>query len=72
MCQLDANYSANIRGVAGTVSLVLSGNDDYPDIRQAREYRNMQFLITTGPGESSSLPAAAPHLICCFLHTAAR
>ncbi len=35
---------------AGTVSLMLSQNDDYPDLKQAREYRNMQFLITTGPG----------------------
>ena len=35
---------------AGTVSLMLSQNDDYPDIKQARDYHDMQFLITTGPG----------------------
>jgi peptidyl-prolyl cis-trans isomerase B (cyclophilin B) len=39
----------------GTVSLMLSQNDDYPDIKQAREYRNMQFLITTGPGPVPTL-----------------
>jgi hypothetical protein len=35
---------------AGTVSLMLSQNDDYPDLKQARDYHDMQFLITTGPG----------------------
>lgn len=34
----------------GTVSLMLSQNDDYPDLKQARDYHDMQFLITTGPG----------------------
>ena len=31
---------------------MLSQNDDYPDLKQARDYHDMQFLITTGPGGS--------------------
>ena len=50
----------------GTVSLMLSSNDDYSDIKQARDYRNMQFLITSGPGaprSHQSLPVTAEFTI---------
>ena len=32
----------------GTVSVSLSENDDEPQIRQRANYRNTEFLITTG------------------------
>ncbi|KAK9864152.1 hypothetical protein WJX84_012172 [Apatococcus fuscideae] len=40
---------------AGTVSLSLSENDDDWRIRSRSNYRNLQFLITTGPGPTPSL-----------------
>jgi peptidyl-prolyl cis-trans isomerase B (cyclophilin B) len=39
----------------GTLSLNLSENEDEPYIRDARGYRNLSFLITTGPGLAYSL-----------------
>ena len=42
-------------GAPGTVSLNLSQNDDYPELRQAPNYRDAEFLITTGPGPVPSL-----------------
>ncbi|KAL9281198.1 Peptidyl-prolyl cis-trans isomerase CYP28 [Arabidopsis thaliana] len=40
---------------AGVVSLCLSENDDDDDIRLDPDYRNVEFLITTGPGPSPQL-----------------
>ena len=55
---------------AGTVSLMLSQNDDYPDLKQARDYHDMQFLITTGPGGSRCQRAHTDKLpnCCCSSH----
>ncbi|KAK9789370.1 hypothetical protein WJX73_006920 [Symbiochloris irregularis] len=39
----------------GTVSLSLSENDDEPLIKQRPQYRNTEFLITTGPGPATFL-----------------
>ncbi|XP_068648993.1 peptidyl-prolyl cis-trans isomerase CYP28, chloroplastic-like [Aristolochia californica] len=39
----------------GTVSLCLSINDDEDDIKLDPNYRNVEFLITTGPGPSPQL-----------------
>ncbi|KMZ72195.1 putative Peptidyl-prolyl cis-trans isomerase [Zostera marina] len=39
----------------GTLSLSLSENDDYDEVRLDPEYRNVQFLVTTGPGPCPSL-----------------
>uniref|UniRef100_A0A2N9FWQ4 PPIase cyclophilin-type domain-containing protein n=1 Tax=Fagus sylvatica TaxID=28930 RepID=A0A2N9FWQ4_FAGSY len=40
---------------AGVVSLCLSENDDDEDIKLAPNYRNVEFLITTGPGPCPQL-----------------
>jgi len=48
------SYSLDHRR-AGTVSLNLSQSLDDPFIQQSSTYRNAQFLITTGPGPTSSL-----------------
>lgn len=37
-------------GRPGTVSLSMGENDDSPLYRDRMEYRNIEFLITTGPG----------------------
>ncbi|XP_078438223.1 cyclophilin-like peptidyl-prolyl cis-trans isomerase family protein [Wolffia australiana] len=34
----------------GTLSLCLTENDDYDEIRLNPSYRNVEFLVTTGPG----------------------
>lgn len=39
----------------GTVSLCLSENDDDDDIKLKPNYRNVEFLITTGPGPCPQL-----------------
>ncbi|OAE29073.1 hypothetical protein AXG93_1626s1000 [Marchantia polymorpha subsp. ruderalis] len=39
----------------GTVSLCLSENDDEEDLKLDVDYRNVQFLITTGPGPATQL-----------------
>ncbi|KAJ6834242.1 peptidyl-prolyl cis-trans isomerase CYP28, chloroplastic [Iris pallida] len=39
----------------GTLSLCLSENDDYDEIKLDPEYRNVEFLVTTGPGPSPQL-----------------
>jgi peptidyl-prolyl cis-trans isomerase B (cyclophilin B) len=39
----------------GTVSLSLSENDDEDEIKFDPEYRNVEFLITTGPGPCPQL-----------------
>lgn len=40
---------------AGVVSLCLSENDDDDEIKLDPSYRNVQFLITTGPGPCPQL-----------------
>ncbi|XP_010542080.1 PREDICTED: peptidyl-prolyl cis-trans isomerase CYP28, chloroplastic [Tarenaya hassleriana] len=42
----------------GVVSLCLSENDDDDDTRLDPEYRNVEFLITTGPGPCPQLDGA--------------
>ncbi|KAL2612078.1 hypothetical protein R1flu_023770 [Riccia fluitans] len=39
----------------GTVSLCLSENDDEEELKLDVDYRNVQFLITTGPGPAPQL-----------------
>ncbi|MCI58416.1 peptidyl-prolyl cis-trans isomerase B-like, partial [Trifolium medium] len=39
----------------GIVSLSLSENDDEDEIKFDPEYRNVEFLITTGPGPCPQL-----------------
>ena len=39
----------------GTLSLNLSENEDEDYLRLKRDYRNLSFLITTGPGPASAL-----------------
>jgi peptidyl-prolyl cis-trans isomerase B (cyclophilin B) len=39
----------------GTVSLCLGVNDDEEDRKLSEDYRNVEFLITTGPGPASDL-----------------
>ncbi|KAL9445596.1 hypothetical protein AB3S75_018569 [Citrus x aurantiifolia] len=39
----------------GVVSLCLSENDDDPDVKLDPHYRNVEFLITTGPGPCPQL-----------------
>ncbi|KAG0586228.1 hypothetical protein KC19_2G073900 [Ceratodon purpureus] len=39
----------------GTVSLCLSENDDEEAIKLNTDYRNVEFMITTGPGPASQL-----------------
>eukprot|EP00850_Spirogloea_muscicola_P005966 SM000028S10060 [mRNA] locus=s28:149456:150762:- [translate_table: standard] len=39
----------------GTVSLALSTNDDEEDRKLSPNYRNVEFLITTGPGPAPQL-----------------
>ncbi|CAM6104413.1 unnamed protein product [Calypogeia fissa] len=39
----------------GTVSLALAENDDEEDMKLDLDYRNVQFLITTGPGPAHQL-----------------
>ncbi|XP_059635266.1 peptidyl-prolyl cis-trans isomerase CYP28, chloroplastic [Cornus florida] len=40
---------------SGLVSLCLSENDDYDEIKLNPDYRNVEFLITTGPGPCPQL-----------------
>ncbi|KAM7265023.1 hypothetical protein ACFE04_002706 [Oxalis oulophora] len=42
-------------GRAGVVSLCLSENDDEEEVKLDPEYRNVEFLITTGPGPCPQL-----------------
>ncbi|XP_020267023.1 peptidyl-prolyl cis-trans isomerase CYP28, chloroplastic, partial [Asparagus officinalis] len=39
----------------GTLSLCLSENDDYDEIKLDPDYRNVEFLVTTGPGPCPQL-----------------
>ncbi|MQL77715.1 hypothetical protein Taro_010121 [Colocasia esculenta] len=39
----------------GTLSLSLSENDDYEQIKMDPNYRNVEFLVTTGPGPCPQL-----------------
>lgn len=39
----------------GVVSLCLSENDDDDEVKLDSEYRNVEFLITTGPGPCPQL-----------------
>lgn len=39
----------------GTLSLCLSVNDDYDEIKLDPDYRNVEFLVTTGPGPCPQL-----------------
>lgn len=39
----------------GTVSLCLSENDDEEGLKLSGDYRNVEFLITTGPGPAPQL-----------------
>ncbi|CAA6670224.1 unnamed protein product [Spirodela intermedia] len=39
----------------GTLSLCLSENDDYDEIKLNPSYRNVEFMVTTGPGPCPQL-----------------
>ncbi|QCE13800.1 peptidyl-prolyl cis-trans isomerase CYP28, chloroplastic [Vigna unguiculata] len=52
---VDAKAFALTHSRPGVVSLSLSENDDDDDIKLDPEYRNVEFLITTGPGPCPQL-----------------
>ena len=39
----------------GVLSLCLSENDDYDEIKLNPSYRNVEFMVTTGPGPCPQL-----------------
>ncbi|CAJ1975581.1 unnamed protein product [Sphenostylis stenocarpa] len=52
---VDSKAFALTHSRPGVVSLSLSENDDDDDIKLDPEYRNVEFLITTGPGPCPQL-----------------
>ncbi|KAK7354417.1 hypothetical protein VNO80_19878 [Phaseolus coccineus] len=52
---VDAKAFALTHSRPGVVSLSLSENDDDDDVKLDPEYRNVEFLITTGPGPCPQL-----------------
>ncbi|KAJ4831648.1 cytochrome P450 monooxygenase 28 [Turnera subulata] len=52
---VDANAFKLTHSRAGVVSLCLSENDDEDEIKLDPDYRNVEFLITTGPGPCPEL-----------------
>lgn len=52
---VDSRAFALRHSKAGVVSLCLSENDDDDEIKLNPDYRNVEFLITTGPGPCPQL-----------------